>query len=313
MDGKADSGVRGSRRIGWSSLSGKTRAGRQRAHAEDHWFEIPATLVSQYGVIRLRERPGTDVSQILQSLRDGSYRRPFVLDDGVTRRLHFDFNSVQSEMTIGDPLELNFAYTRKMMSFLLFHPHPEHVVIVGLGGGSLTRFCYRQLPLTRVTTVEIDEDVIALSDLFRLPACGHRARLVHADAAEYFATTEEHADVVLIDGCDRWGTAPTFCEPAFYENLRLKLRRQGLLVVNLIGHDNRKGAILRSVAETFSGRYVLLDVPAGGNSLLFAFNDPDRVVDWSEVRRLAEELASRHGLDFPAFARRLQRNGLIGK
>src|SRR3546814_2424260 len=97
-----------------------------RSRSKEHWIEIPAELVSQQGVLRLRTEPGTNISEVLQSLRDGTYRKPFVVDDGVTRRLHFDFDSVQSEMTIGDPLELNFRYTRKMMSFLLFHRSEEH-------------------------------------------------------------------------------------------------------------------------------------------------------------------------------------------
>src|SRR3546814_19923539 len=82
-------------------------------------------------------------------------------------------------MTIGDPLELNFRYTRKMMSFLLFHPQPEHIVVVGLGGGSMTRYCAARLPGSRVTTIEIDEDVISLSDLFTAPTWDSRLRLGH--------------------------------------------------------------------------------------------------------------------------------------
>lgn len=296
------------RRIGWASMSRFGSAVPDRKRMEEHWFEIPAEFVSQYGVIRLRGEPGIDISQILQSLREGSYRRPFVLDDGVTRRLHFDFNSVQSEMTIDDPIELNFAYTRKMMSFLLFHPQPEHVVVVGLGGGSMTRFCARRLPGTRVTTVEIDEDVIALSDFFSAPNWDNRVRLVHADAADYFAATDDWADVVLIDGCDRWGTAPAFCEPGFYRKLRARLRPNGLLVLNLIGRDHRTAAVLDSIAGAFGGRLIAVNVREGSNRLLFAFNDAGYVPDWQALRQRAEALVAVHGLNFPAFVRRLQRN-----
>jgi spermidine synthase len=304
--------LRDSRRIGWSAMTSGGGASSAQREAE-HWFEIPGEFVSQYGVLRLRGHPGTDMSELLQSLREGSYRRPFVLDDGVTRRLHFDFNSVQSEMAIADPLELKFAYTRKMMAFLLFHPEPEHVVIVGLGGGSQTRFCAKRLPQTRVTTVEIDEDVIAMSEFFSVPTWDQRVRLVHADATDYFADTKDDADVVLVDGCDRWGTAPALCESSFYEKLRARLRPNGMLVLNLIGHDNRKAAVLAGIDQAFEGRRILMNVREGSNHLLFAFNDPDYVPDWQTLRRRAEALDAKHGLNFPAFARRLQRSyGVLG-
>lgn len=295
------------RRVGWASMSRNGSAPRRKRDTEQ-WFELPGELVSQNGILRLRGCPGTDISALLQSLRDGSYGRPFVLDDGVTRRLHFDFSCVQSEMTIADPLELSFAYTRKMMAFMLFHPEPEHIVIVGLGGGSQTRFCASRLPRTRITTVEIDEDVIAMSDFFSAPVWDQRVRLVHADAADYFATTDDQADVVLIDGCDRWGTAPAFCKRHFYEELRARLRPDGMLVLNLIGLDNRRAAALDSIDHAFQGRSIELKVKEGANDLLFAFNDTGYLPDWKLVKRRAEALAALHGLNFPAFARRLQRS-----
>ena len=230
-----------------------------------------------------------------------------MLDDGVTRTLHFDLRSVQSEMDLRDPTALGFAYTRKMMAFLLFHPQPRHVVIVGLGGGSLTRYCARQLPLTRVTTVEIDADVIGLSELFELPLDDTRVRLVHADAADYFASAEERADVVLIDGCDRWGTAAVFGEPAFYETLKTRLHPHGLAVINLIGLENRIGAVVATVAEAFDGNCLTLQV-RGGNRLLFAFNAPQQAIDWPRIHQRASALFEVHGLDFPDFAQRLQRS-----
>ncbi len=285
---------------------------RRPIPVEDHWLEIPGRSLHFDGVIRLREPAGTDLTQVLQMIRDGSYEKPFVIDDGVSRSLHFDFRSVQSEMLIEDPARLTFAYTRKMMSFLLFNPEPRHVVIVGLGGGSLTRFCHAALPQTRLTTIEISHDVLALSDLFHIPANDGRNRVIHADAVDYFAAdnaqNDEPADVVLIDGCDRWGTAPVFCDAAFYANLRQRMRPDGMLVVNMTGLDNRRNAMLRAASEVFANQQLSVKV-RGGNHLLFAFNAPRQVINWSAIQHRARKLEQRHGLNFPMFACRL-RQGL---
>ena len=125
---------------------------------------------------------------------------PSVVDDGIYRRLYFGPEYIQSEMSRDDPVALQLAYTRRMMAALLFLPRPKHIVIAGLGGGSLTKFCYRHLPRARITTLEIDARVIALAGTFEVPADEPRSRIVHADACEWFAATDDSFDLVLLDG-----------------------------------------------------------------------------------------------------------------
>jgi spermidine synthase len=265
--------------------------------------QIPGWALFFAGVIHVREPPGADVPLITQSLRDGSYAKPFVLDDGTTRRLHFDLRYVQGEMVVDDPDDLTFPYARKMMAALLFNPDPEHVIVVGLGGGALTRFCYKQLKRARVTTIEIDQDVMAFGKLFEVPAPDERARFVHGDAAEHFATSNEKADIVLVDGCDRSGTAHALTQRAFFENVRKQLRPGGLLVVNLIGSEVRRAMAKRVVASVFDNNCAVL--ATGDNRLMFAFDREMGTVDWARIDAVAKDLAPKHGLDFPAFARRL--------
>jgi spermidine synthase len=270
------------------------------------WRSIPASLLSEKGIVHLREPAGSDLSGVLDRLRNGEYDKPFVTDDGTSRRLHFNFRFVQSEMNLQDPDTLSFAYTRKMMAFLLFAPRPKHVVIIGLGGGSLTKFCYRGLPRTRVTTIEIDEDVIGFGELFEIPPPDARLRIVHADATEYFARSEEQADVVMLDGCDYDGVSPALCEAAFYRNVRDRLSAKGVLVANLIGRSGRSLALQRLIGEVFGGRTMTMDVRGGGNRLMFAFNEADFAPDWQAIREEARKLEHRHRLDFPGFMRKLQ-------
>mgnify|MGYP001600217230 CR=1 FL=1 len=226
-------------------------------------------------------------------------------DDGKVRRLHFNLDYVQSEMRLDDPCALNFAYTRKMMAFLLFVPRPQHIITVGLGGGSLAKFCHRELPKTRITAIEIDAQVIALSDLFAIPRDDARLRIIHADAAEYLATSDERADVVLIDGCDKYGVAPSLCSEAFYRNVAARLSRKGLMVMNIIGRTTVLEQHLRCIAGAFSGRVMVIKASEGGNRLVFAFKDAMYGPDWTAIQQQAETLRQ-HGLDFPRFARKLR-------
>lgn len=275
---------------------------------EESLLSLPAKLLSETGTLRLREPPTSDVSDLVRRLRDGDYGKPFVVDDGRMRRLHFSLDFVQSEMDLAEPYALNFAYTRKMMAFLLFVPRPKHIIIVGLGGGSLTKFCYKQLPAARITTVEIDDDVIGFGRLFEVPEPDTRLRLVHADAVDYLAQTETAADVILVDGCDRHGVAEAFCDPAFYRSVHARLQPRGMLVMNLIGTGRKVNEHLHHIADVFEGRVMLRSLRGCGNRLVFAFKDPTYAPDWSAIQRTAKRLEKEHGLDFSEFARKLRQS-----
>ncbi|WP_374404743.1 spermidine synthase-like protein [Niveibacterium sp.] len=274
----------------------------------DGLLEFPASFLQERGVVRLLEAADADVHRLIRLLRDGEYPRPFVIDDGKLRRLHFTLALVQSEMDVADPFALHAAYTRKMMAFLLFLPRPKHVVIVGLGGGSLTKFCHRHLARTRVTTVEINEDVIALREQFALPPDDARHAIVCADAVEYFASTEDRADVVLLDGYDENGIVPAFCDERFYLAIRARLKPAGLLVCNLAVKGDESAAHIELLREVFRDRVVVQEVAGDGNRIAFAFNDEGYPPDWAAVEREARTLAQRVDLDFTGFAQQLAKS-----
>jgi len=276
------------------------------AARDGEWMDLPGAMLQLDGTLRLRERRHADATDLLEQLRHGDYAKPFVVDDGIVRRLHFSLEYVQSEMRIAQPHELRLAYTRKMMAFLLFVPRPHRIVIVGLGGGSMTKFCHRELSRARVTTLEIDADVIGFSKLFQVPADDARVQILHTDAVNYFATTRETADVVLFDGCDRHGVASVFCNEDYYRSIRDRLRPGGLLVANLVGSERDVQEHLRHIASVFSGRLMVQRVGGDGNQLAFVFKNPAFRPNWNDVMVQAKRLQKQHGLDFPTFAKRLR-------
>ena len=79
------------------------------------------------------------------------------------RTLHIGSDTVQSSMRIARPNDLEVSYTRSMMAFLLFNPTPANVLMVGLGGGSLAKFIYHQLPQTRTVAIEVNAQVVDIA------------------------------------------------------------------------------------------------------------------------------------------------------
>src|SRR3954467_15382818 len=137
------------------------------------------------GRVRLLEPVDSSHAELLKQLTEGTYKKPFIEDCGPLRYLHFHIDNVQSVMQLDDPYALCLAYTRKMMAFLLFNAQPRRILQLGLGGGSLAKFCYRHLPGARITVLEVDPNVLALREEFRVPPDDERFRVVQGDGVAY--------------------------------------------------------------------------------------------------------------------------------
>jgi len=119
------------------------------------------------------------------SLESAQFAKPFVYESLRSKALHFSLGEIQSRMQLQDPSALDLEYTQTMMAFLMFEPEPTAIAMIGLGGGSLPKFCYRYLPGTHIRVIEINPHVIALRDAFHVPRDNKRFSIVHTDGA-YF-------------------------------------------------------------------------------------------------------------------------------
>jgi len=243
-------------------------------------------------------------------LADGEIAQPYILQTPFERRLHFTSEAIQSVMRIDDPHALTCAYTRKMMAFLLFNPRPKNIVIVGLGGGSIAKFCYRNLSRTRICAVEVDTRVIALRDEFCVPADDRRFSVVCDDGTRYVARLAERIDVIMVDAFDAVGIAPTLGGD-FYEQAAARLSDNGVLVMNLAGEPQRYADHVDRVLVAFGGRALLVPVLAHDNLLLFAFKKPMPRTMMSVYESRAQRLQTRLALEFPRFLRRIRQGHVL--
>jgi spermidine synthase len=231
--------------------------------------------------------------------------RPYIFDTPHERRLHFTHEGTQSAMSLRDPDSLTSIYTRKMMAFLLVNPHPLHIVMIGLGGGSLAKFCYRHLPTSRITVIEVNADVIAMRDEFFIPKDDARFRVIHADGARYVADTSEPMDALLVDAFDEDGIATTLTNSLFYASAERLLTEHGVMVMNLWGDAGRCAANVEEAAAAFGCRALLVTVCGEANVLMFASRQALPTSITVELETIAEDLRRALQLDFPRYLRRI--------
>jgi spermidine synthase len=195
---------------------------------------------------------------------------PFVRNDAGGRSLHFSLDELQSRMDPRKPWQLEIDYTRTMMGFLLLHASPLRIGMVGLGGGSLAKFCHRHLPQSQLTVVEINPHVIALRDDFGIPPDDARLHIVQADGAAFVAAHADSFDVLLVDGFDHAGQPEQLCTQGFYDDCQAALAPGGVLVVNLHHDDAAYPLRAARIHRSFAGNAAEIPAPEQSNCIVFA-------------------------------------------
>ena len=205
-----------------------------------------------------------------ESADPANHVRPFVYESLSTKALHFSISEIQSRMKLDDPWALDIEYTRTMMGFLLFQPDPRHIAMIGLGGGSLAKFCYRHLPGARIQVIEINPHVIALRDEFHVPPDDHRFSVVQGDGAHFVRYRSTRTDVLIVDGFDSGGQPSRLCSQRFYDDCHEMLLPGGLLVVNLHSGHRHHDTFVERIRRSFGGSMLVVDDGDSSNSIVFA-------------------------------------------
>lgn len=273
---------------------------------KQQWLEFESPWSWQPGKVRIRQ-PAEAMScdELARRACRDELKQPYIFETEFERRMHFTNSATQSAMLLSDPDALIAQYTRKMMAFLLFNPNPRGIVMLGLGGGSLAKFCYRHLPNSQITVVEIDEEVIAMRKEFCVPDDDQRFRIVQEDGARYVERCTEPMDILLIDAFDADGIALTLANADFYSCAARRLTENGMLVMNFWGPCERYVDNLTQARAAFGDSLLLVPVAGDVNVLLFAFKQAPPQSITSELESVARRLQMRLLLDFPRYLRRI--------
>lgn len=230
---------------------------------------------------------------------------PAVLELGDMCALLFSRGMIQSSMRLSDPSRLILPYTQLMMAFLLLCPEPRRIEMIGLGGGSLAKYCHRFLPNADITVIEVDPRVIALRERFGIPRDGERFRVVCADGADFVDRDPSRPDVILVDGFTSHGQPTRLCSTAFYADCRERLSDDGILVANLCDNVLARRLAKSRLRRVFRGGLAIVQVEHQQNRLAFGFNNGRLPLDGDEIRSTASRLSDHHLLDFEKLAARL--------
>jgi spermidine synthase len=158
----------------------------------------------------------------------------------------------------------------------------NHIVQLGLGAASLSKYCYRECPTANITVVELNPQVIAACrQFFKLPQNDSRLKVVQASADAWVNDAKHHgtADVLQVDIYDSEARGPVFDSEAFYAACRACLSPQGVMTVNVFGGEAMTGGkqggfkvSYANISAAFEGRCTALPQVDAGNVVVMAWN-----------------------------------------
>lgn len=222
--------------------------------------------------------------------------------------LQFKGEITQTRMLRWCPDVLLVGYTRTMLAALLLQPRPRRIGILGLGGGAQAKFCHRHLPDACIEAVESDAGVLALREVFRVPADDARLTVDHDDGARWLHRRRERYDLLLVDAYDASGIPSALSSQAFYDDCRAALSADGVMASNLYATD--VGRHLARLRRAFDGRVLVLDEPAMSNRVVFAWNgDPQPPDVRTALRRLPWSARHQLSAGFARLASAFARSG----
>jgi len=223
--------------------------------------------------------------------------KPFIYSNGQSAYLHFNMLSVHSEMDMQAPFRLALGYTQTMMGFLFFHRDPVSIAMIGLGGGSLPKYCHQHLPNSLITVLENNSDVIALRDHFLIPQDDDRLSIQCVDGADFVKRHKENYDVLIVDGFDRVGQPAQLCSQDFYDNAYQMLDDGGIMVVNLIDIDYVGQVYVDRIRRSFDNAVIVIPVFDSMNQVVFACKGTALQTSNKTLIRRLKEIVGGHTVD----------------
>jgi len=222
-----------------------------------------------------------------------------IASDGL-RSLFFASRFLQSSISVDHPERLQLSYTRYMLLGLPALESVRHILIIGIGAGSLIHYCHHHYPESIIDAVDYSPRIIALArQYFMLPE--NDRVLIHCEDGLSFLegrAADRDYDLILVDAFDHQGMAANIYSPPFFERCSTVLTDDGMLSCNLWSGDDQILATIRQGIAACLGGQIYVPVPDRGNAVILAFRQP---VPWSRLTRSRGEwleMEARFDLDF---------------
>ena len=166
------------------------------------------------------------------------YRNIVVYEEDDQRCMSFtrrNQTARQTCLSLDDPNQFVFSYTKMMMGALYLNPNPRNILIVGLGGGVLPTALAKMFPEAGIDIVEIDPAVVNVARQFFGFNPGQKVQVFEEDGRVFVkraGKAERRYDLIMLDAFDHEYIPEHLLTREFLLEVKTLLAADGILVAN---------------------------------------------------------------------------------
>lgn len=227
-----------------------------------------------------------------------------IFDQGDIRSLYFGGQYLQSRLSLSSPHLLLLPYTQYMTLPLLFSPHLQRILLIGLGAGSLVCFFHHHFPNSTMDVVDHSPYIIELAhNYFKLPQ--HKNIRIHCQDGLDFIKQDQlkrQYDLILVDAFSEEGMSTRIYSQKFISHCRRALNFQGILSCNIWSGRSERVHHLTNILDACFPYSLHLPVPNRGNIIRYCLEYP---VPYHQIFRKTKELDSlsyHYGINYKQMA-----------
>jgi len=199
----------------------------------------------------------------------------------------------ESVSNLLDPNDLPLRYAQVMTIATIYPEAPRKILMLGLGGGSISTYLGRFMPEAAIMTVEIDPGVITAAKTYFGLRETERMRYRAGDGRVFLNRNSELYDLILLDAY-RGGYVPFhLLTRQFYTLVKQRLAPGGAAAFNV--HDGSK--LYASTVKTLGEVFAALDLYPTGLGEVIAIGSASRL-DVETLEHRAAALQKQHGFRF---------------
>lgn len=192
------------------------------------------------------------------------------------------------------PKRLVFSYTQMIMSGLLYHPQPDNILVIGLGGGTLPMALSELLPNAAITSVEIDPAVIRLAKEYFAYKESDRVITAEKDARLFVkraAIKKQSFDWIILDAYNGDYIPEHLMTQEFLQEVKAILAPEGIVTANTFSVSQLYAYESATYQSVFGDFYNLKQRSTGNRIVLATANGELKSLE--KIEQNAEQLAER--------------------
>jgi spermidine synthase len=238
------------------------------------------------------KRPDGHIARI-----ETEYNDIYITKRGAALTMSFRLKGIDYTETVTnlrDPDDLPVRYTQVMTVATAYATEPRRILMIGLGGGSISTYLGLFMAEAAIDTVEIDPGVIAAAKTYFGIRANARVRYIDGDGRVFLNRNKQLYDLILVDAYHGGSVPFHLLTKEFYALVKERLAPGGAAAFNV--HDGSR--LYASTVRTLGAVFESLDLYSTRLGEVIAVATAGKAPDRETIEARAAAMQVRYGFRF---------------